>query len=684
MSIRSLVKQILVQKENKRYEKRLSAGRMTYEEWIQQLETPTGKETPAGEKTFPGEVQISFYCFLLSVGEPAENAFLRMEQYFRDHPEVLILYGDEDVRENGRRKSPWFKPDWSPDLLDSCFYFGSVVALRKELLCRIEEKCGSLYGSRGMDTFASCVNTEKGKIYRVTDRGSFERWIHICLSQAGAHSRGSRVVGHIPEILFHCESEEEQRRYLTPSSYLWEAKEEPLRDFRDRRGLAGSDAVYDGETENKPVEQRSEGRRKPLVSVVIPSRDHPQLLESCIQGCMLASGMPGETWQPDFCEIVVVDNGSSEEHRRQIREMVERTGEAGLAIVYCYQPMEFHFSRMCNLGAERASGEFLLFLNDDVELCEPGCIGRMAALADRPYTGAVGMKLYYPDSRRIQHAGITNLPMGPVHKLQFLTDEVTYYYESNRGLRNVMAVTGACLMVQKERFNEAGGFSEELPVAFNDVDLCFTLSEMGYWNVCMNDSHGYHHESLSRGDDESPEKIERLLTEREKLYKRHPSLEGVDPFYSVHLNRQGLDTRIRPAYETAGNCLQKVDQKPAGRDLKEYRRDACVLLRVESCRDGLLQGYGVVLGDNNACYDKEILLTGENTEVYAVPIEGRYRPDLVENMPDQINVGLSGFWIGLSQCRIPRGRYRVGMAVRNRVTGLKLWNDSNCYFMVED
>ena len=115
-----------------------------------------------------------------------------------------------------------------------------------------------------------------------------------------------------------------------------------------------------------------------------------------------------------------------------------------------------------------------------------------------PHVGAVGAKLLYPDSDIIQHAGITNLRVGPAHKLQFLSDEKVHYYGKNRFVHDVMAVTGACLLLEKEIFERAGGFDEKLAVAFNDVDLCYTIYEMGYYNVVRNDVVLYHHESLSR------------------------------------------------------------------------------------------------------------------------------------------------------------------------------------------
>jgi GT2 family glycosyltransferase len=415
---------------------------------------------------------------------------------------------------------------------------------------------------------------------------------------------------------------------------------------------------------------------RPLVSVIIPSKDNPDILEKCLTALYA-------TMKTFFkCEIIVVDNGSTQLNKEKTELMIadKKYKDHEFCVEYIYQKMEFNFSHMCNIGAQAARGQYLLFLNDDVELCEADCILRMAAAASEAYTGAVGIKLYYPETDIIQHAGITNLPMGPVHKLQFMKDDVIYYHGFNRGRRNVSAVTAACLMVEKEKFHQAGGFTEDLKVAFNDVALCFALLKNGYYNVCLNDCHAYHHESLSRGSDEAEEKLDRLLKERDMLYKKYPDMNARDSFYPNGLENESLDTMVRPAFETAGNKLQQAVLKKTEIKLSEYRHDECLLVRVESCIEDTLYGYGVVLGDDNACYVRELLLqdTKNKDIVYSVETEGMYRPDLVKNMPDQINVGLCGFKIKLERSSKQNdggsGRYYVGMAVKNRVNGCRIYN----------
>lgn len=659
LSIKGLVKGLLTEKENRRYQRCLEKRRTTYGQWLTAQEKLWRAEACDGSGLSSGDFPFGEFVILCAgAGSLAVDAPRRIGHYFRRHPEALLLYGDEDrISPDGEYFHPWFKPDWSPDFLDSSFYFGSLTALRRELFERTKQAA-----CKTIDFAPESEEQRDGiLIYHLWDLDAYEQWVHLCVELAGGRRRGSRSVGHMPQILFHCQNEKQQERFGQFSSFL-----------RQR------------------AQKRREAFRCPLVSAVIPSRDQPEILEKCIRSLAYCTG--GKAGERIPLEIIVVDNGSQSENRLRVETLAQAVEESEKIPVRClYEPMEFNFSRMCNLGAEAAAGEFLLFLNDDVELCLPGCVEELAVTADSGHVGAVGMKLYYPNSRRIQHAGITNLPMGPVHKLQFQEDDKIDEHGINTGYRNVTAVTAACLMVRRDRFAEAGGFCEKLRVAFNDVDLCFRLHELGYWNVCRNDLYAYHHESLSRGADESEIKLERLLEERRRLYERHPSMEGSDPFYSPHLNREGLDTGIRPGYVTGGNEIQRATAPLKQKSLEGFRQDSCLMVRAEDCRDRIFVGFAAVLGDDNACYETELLLRqepsrspenqaaaqGEKETVYGIPVRGQYRPDLEENMPDQVHTALCGYWIKLEEGVVAEGRYRIGAAARNRVTGLRLVNWTN-------
>lgn len=627
MGIRERIKASLISYWEKKYEQALTAAKMTYGEWLEEQAAERMGYSGKADVCRDRESRDSFRLLTFGEGRPAEGAMEWISSWFEMHPECLIVYGDEDRWEEACRQltDPVFRPDWSPDTFLSQGHLGSLVAVREDWYAGLAPEQQELYAM---------------------------------LQLAGGWKKDCRAIGHIPRILFHKEAE----RIDSPEAAKQEGRQ--------------TDTVPAGIEQNE-----AEGV---LLSVIIPSKDHPVILKKCLEALQEHRGRLA-------CEVIVVDNGSSPENRREIAAYLE---QMSVPVTYLYEPMEFHFSRMCNLGAGRAGGKLLLFLNDDVELRCPGCLERMAHKALQSHVGAVGMKLYYPDSVRIQHAGIVNLPMGPVHKLQFLEDNQSYYDDYNVLDRNVLAVTGACLMVTSEKYTAAGGMREELPVAFNDVDLCFTLWEQGHHNVVLNSVYAWHHESLSRGEDEAPEKLQRLLREKKKLYDRHTGLTGgVDPYYSRSLNRDGLDTRIRPAYVTGKNRPQRPAWRTRQIHTAQYRRDNCLLLRIERCEAACIQGYSVVLGDNNACYDKALLLWRLEASRFPEPegelscscvqLEGQYRPELTENMTDQKNVGLCGFHLELPEGSLAAGRYRLGITAVSRVGGTRLINWSSHVLQID-
>lgn len=637
MVLKKIIKNALVNKNNARYKKELEGRQYTYNDWI--LKEEAGYEASLA---MAGEEEYLLLCN--PGGHLSDFSVQWLRQWMDRYPDAVVFYGDEDVLEKGgKRRCPFFKPDWSPDLLEQYFYLGSAVGVRKSWL---NAQAPMLLPKWELADCGQSTPKECRKLVLETVKlaGGYEK-----------DAERNRIM-HIPRILFHNQSEEAMAMWLDYGKQLPKT--------------AATDC-------------------KKFVSVIIPSKDNPDLLEKCI-GSILE-----HTVAVEF-EIIVVDNGSRQEKRRQTEAVLRFFRQEGRGnckrILYHYEKMDFNFSKMCNLGVRKASGQFLLFLNDDVTLMQDGTLERMASLAARPFSGAVGLKLLYPfeaeGTRRIQHVGITNLPMGPVHKLQFCEDEGKYYLRRNKGRHNMLAVTAACLMVEKNKFMEAGGFAEELAVAFNDVDLCYSLYHCGYTNVCECDWFACHAESYSRGDDESAEKLSRLLGEREKLYERHPFLVGKDPYYPVYLSGEGLDTGIRPVYEMGKNPVQKVHQEtvPGFEEvfpdmLSDCREDACLMVRAESLiptkKGWKLVGWSVVLGDNNACYTKQLLLKDMEGKCLILDLQEQYRPDLTEHMPDQINVGLCGFCLEWEREVLPSGNYLLGVMAKNRINGKGLINWSN-------
>lgn len=611
MGIKSFLKQGMAYGLDKQYEKKCASRKILYKDWVLSMEE--------AESSFAGERAEAVFLSDAENGAWADGAKERAEAFLSAHPEVCVVYGDEDVETTpGQYENPWLKPCWSPDTYLWKDYLGEAVAVRKSFYEKAEEKSRD-----GL------------------------------LKAAGGFTKGCQSIAHINGILFHRKTD-------------WFTGETNSSMTREKK--AG------GQTDCRDAKKQG----MPYISVIIPSKDNAVVLKKCLDTLK-------KTAADISYEVLLVDNGSGEAVKKKIEEMRADAPD----ILYIYEPMEFNFSKMCNLGAERAKGSLLLFLNDDIEATHTGWLSDMAKLAERPHVGAVGCKLLYPDTDKIQHAGITNLPMGPVHKLQFLRDNKCYYDNRNRGIRNVSAVTAACLMVRREVFEEAGGFCESMQVAFNDVDFCFTLLEKGYYNAVCNHIYLLHHESMSRGADESEEKLKRLHRERTMLYDRHPGLNGKDPFYHDWLNRTGLDTRIQPAYRSGREIADVQAAKEVAKEsneayvLKNARKDRCLLVRIEAADASHISGYGVVLGSDNACFNGKLLLErkGRQPAVYELDFTEQYRQDLQENMPDQKNVALCGFHVNIAE-PLPEGEYRIGMLATDKISGSSLMNYSNRTFIV--
>ncbi len=625
MEITNAAREWMARRLDAAYEKMLAGKKVTYHDWVKKEEQGYEGETAGRPKRNKASGR-EFVLFLQRRGRLHPRALEWIGEYFADERDCLILYGDEDVMgRDGVRRSPWYKPCWSPDLYLDCFYTGSVIALRKEFAAR----------------FLSGKELERGKVLFSHPKEVGERLDQI-FSAAGGFEKGCRSIRRLPRMLFQAQEEACFEEYLASPSELSFAEQDK-----------GS-----------------------LVSVIIPSKDNPQVLGMCLEslkGCLAGGDV----------EVVVVDNGSSPQNREAVEKLTQ-------GMTYLYRPMEFNFSAMCNLGVEQAKGDLLLFLNDDIQACGTEWMGQMRQKALLPYVGAVGLKLRYPDGRRIQHTGVFNLFVGPAHMLHYLEDEKTYYFGRNRFNHDCVAVTGACLMIEKKKYLEVGGFPLELKVAYNDVDLGFSLCEAGYQNVVVNHSYALHHESLSRGnDDEDAEKKKRLRREWELLYQRHPAFQGRDPYFPdlldpKHSELDIIDSDIHPAYEMKSvNTRQLPHWRIFRGKLSEYREDPCMMVRVDVQGPAWLRGYAVVLWDDNACYKKYLILESRedpSRRLY-MKIDGQYRYELEHTIPDQKNVALCGFWVSRLEDKIPPGTYRVGVLAVHRFRRIKLvgWSGRDLY-----
>ncbi len=401
--------------------------------------------------------------------ELAPEALFEMVKRLNEDPYPDLVYSDEDaLTPGGGRVSPFFKPDWSPDLLLSTNYLARFSILRRRL---VEEVGGFRSGLEG--------GHEYDLILRATER--------------------TRTIAHIPKILYH-------RRQGIPSTSVLavnrapaiEAEKRAIEDALRRRGLQGQVELNPaGHSSIRCYSVRYRVNGTPLVSIIIPTRDKWHLLEQCIRSIQEKT-----TYQQ--YEIIIIDNESVEPETRSYLDSI-----AGKCRVLSY-PGRFNFARINNFGATQATGEYLLFLNNDVEVLRPDWLSAMLEHAQRPEVGAVGAKLLYPDGR-IQHAGVVvGIRGGTGHAFRLWPGDDVGDRRLPHIIRNCSAVTAACMMVSRRVFDKVGGFDERFRVAFNDVDLCLRIRERGYLIVYTPLALLYHYEGATRGR-AYPSKDDRLF-----------------------------------------------------------------------------------------------------------------------------------------------------------------------------
>ena len=271
---------------------------------------------------------------------------------------------------------------------------------------------------------------------------------------------------------------------------------------------------------------------EPLVSILVPTGGRVDRLEEAVESVF------AETDYANY-EIVVIDNSSDE----RTSELIERHAAVGRPIRRLdYQGEEFNFARLCNSASRAADGDLLLFLNDDVTIITPHWLTSMVEHGQRDQIGAVGARLLFPD-RQIQHAGVVLGVFGTAgHCFKGIDADEQHYGDLPELVRNCLAVTGACLLVDRERFWEVGGFDEEnLPIAFQDVDFCLKLHEAGYRNIYTPHAELYHHEASSKSD------AQYTPSDPEVAYMRSHWGKYIedDPYYNPHLTREGEDFSLR-------------------------------------------------------------------------------------------------------------------------------------------
>ena len=440
-----------------------------------------------------------FIAFLDPGDRLTPDALYELALAVNRRADAVMVYSDEDeLGSDGMLAHPFFKPDWAPDSYLSRQYVGQLAAFRREAI----EHAGGI-------------------------RADFPAWREDLVLRIG--ETGAPVL-HIPRVLYHRRAARPSEAARCDQRSIVQAIEEALMrrnepgHVAERTDAPGIFSVRYAVAEAGPV------------TIIVPTRDHCEDVDRCV-GSILERTRYDGPW-----ELLLVDNGSTD---RASLDALAKWKARDDRIRIVRDPSPFNFSRLNNRAVAQSSGEYLLFLNNDTQVLTDDWISAMVEQAQRPSVGGVGALLLYPDGK-VQHAGVV-LGIGGVasHGHKSFERDAYGYHGALQATCNYAALTAACLMVRRSVFDEVGGFDEELPVTFNDVDLCLKMLRAGYRNVYLSHVVVMHEESKTRGKDVSLQQRLRSLREQSLMRERWRTLIDDDPYYNPNLTRAADDFSIR-------------------------------------------------------------------------------------------------------------------------------------------
>lgn len=612
------------------YDKLLKYETDPYQAWIAAYEDNEEKPLDENPENLLSELGYTLIC--AEGGRVDSGLYTRACEIIKEKAPDLI-YTDEDVFAL-KRYRPYFKPDFSPDTLEGFFYIGSLLIVKDSVLDEYKMK-----------------NPEAVIPNRVREENYLELkklvgYIFENNYKSNKNIFKSSIV-HVPQVLYHADRE---------------------RDFSYK------------DFEVKYLKSISPHK----ISAIILSKDNPGVLLSCVKS--LLRSMDKDQADSEL-EIIVVDNGSKEDTKNNLERLLAKFGAK-----YFYHPFPFEYSTLCNFGARQASGDYLLFLNDDVLFAKENDdkpLLKMLTFATKEHVGAVGIKLLFPggpdyplnrnleasgDCHAIQHAGISLMTMGPSHKLETFADDKDYYFGRNTRPYNCLAVTGACLLVNRDKFNQVDGFDEKLKIAYTDVDLCMDLLESGYYSVCLNNTWAYHFESLSRGNDVIlKEKASRLKRERDIFFEKHDCIkEYGDIFIGPNITKIRLDYSVDYQQEWEKiNFIEPEDRVPVDslkvKGIKEAKENEIFgsidrVKYIPTSSDQLpsyyeIEGWMLMHKADQLKYDNYIAILDKDYFRY-YKVVPKYRPDICTVFPKEKNALMSGFILRIEEAEFER--YNAG------------------------
>ena len=435
-----------------------------------------------------------------------EHALYEVAKTINGHPDCDVIYSDEDKldMDGGALFDPHFKPDFNIDLLCSVNYICHLFVVSHDLAAQVGGFRQEYDGAQDYDFIFRC--TEKAKEIR-----------------------------HIPKVLYHWRCHKDSTASNPESKlYAFDAGARAIMDHYKRVGI-------EAERVEKGVDYgiyhsvyKIQG--EPLVSIIIPNKDHHTDLDLCLRAIETRA-----TYRN--VEFIIVENNSTEKETFEYYEKIQK--EFSNVHVVTWE-REFNYSAINNFGVTFAKGEYLLFLNNDTELIAENFIEEMLGLCQREDVGAVGARLLYQDDT-IQHAGVV-VGFGGIagHTFIGLHKAENSYFHRAMSTQDYSAVTAACLMTKKALFDEVGGFTEKLAVAFNDIDYCMKVRVSNHLVVYNPYALLYHYESKSRGLEDTPEKVARFNREIKIFSERWPEiLKDGDPYYNPNLTLRKSNFALR-------------------------------------------------------------------------------------------------------------------------------------------
>ena len=415
-----------------------------------------------------------------------------------------IVYTDEDkvTSDLSERYQPNFKPDFNLDLLRSNNYICHLLVVKKTLVQEVGGQKKEFDGAQDHEFLFRCVEKAKG-------------------------------IEHIPKVLYHWRVHKASTADNPLSKkYAYDAGKRAVTEHIRRCGEEAevTDTLFPGFYRAK-----YQVTGEPLVSIIIPNKDEKETLKKCLDSIKEKSTYRNY-------EIIIVENNSTGQEIFDYYKEID--GRDGIRVVYWKSG--FNYSALNNFGFTFAKGDYNLCLNNDVTVITPDWLERMIGQCQRKEVGIVGVKLYYPDDT-IQHAGVI-IGIGGVAGAMFvgMARERSGYLRKAILQQDLSAVTAACMMVDRKAWEGAGGFNEDLAVAFNDIDFCLKVRREGYLVVYEPNVELYHYESKSRGYEDTPEKQKRFLSEINYM-KAHWSeiLTKGDPYYNENFSLNTCNYTLR-------------------------------------------------------------------------------------------------------------------------------------------